>query len=94
MRKLCYTIGWAAIAGSVICFLTIVLIPIGIYLLIVGAGLVILTAIENWRYTKRSPPSNDDFVPTAEKYIDDETGNIMRVYYNPSTGERDYRKDN
>lgn len=94
MRKLCYTIGSVAIVGSIICFLTIGLISIGVYMLIFGTGLIILTAIESWRYAKRSPQFNGGFVPTAERYIDDETGKLMRVYYNPTTGERDYRADN
>ena len=94
MRKFCYTIGWAAIVGGVVCLLTIVLIPIGICLLVFGAGIVILTAIETWKYVRRPPSSADTFVPTDEKYIDDETGKIMHVYYNPSTGERDYRSEN
>lgn len=93
MRKLCYTIGWAAIVGSVICVLTFIFIP-AIYLFIFGAALVILTAIESWKYQgRRKSSAVDHFMPTGEKYIDEETGKIMRVYYDSATGDRDYRAE-
>jgi len=31
--------------------------------------------------------------PTSEAFIDPETGRRMRVWYDPSTGRRDYRPE-
>jgi len=93
MRAFCYTIGWALILGGIVCALTVVLIPVAVYLLIFGVGLVILTALENWKYHRHQPPG-ESFVPTDEKYFDEDTGKTMRVYYDPSSGERVYRPEN
>ncbi len=92
MRKFCYSLGWSLLALSLICFATIILIPFGIYLFVFGVGLLILTRLESWRYQKRVG-RGDGFVPTDEKYIDVESGRRMRVYYNPATGDRDYRPE-
>lgn len=93
MRKFCYGFGWTLLALSLICFATVILIPIGIYFFIFGVGLLILTRLESWRYRKGLIPRNG-FIPTDEKYIDVESGRLMRVYYNPATGDRDYRPEN
>lgn len=60
---------------------------------VVVVGIVI--AIFGWdRYRGSRNASNDDAAqPTDEAFIDPETGRRMRVWYDPSTGKRDYRPE-
>ena len=58
-----------------------------------GAGLVLLIglAVEHWRYqplADRSP--GPGWVATDERFVDPETGKLVRVYHQPATGERRY----
>ena len=58
-----------------------------------GWGLILLIglAIERWRYkplTERSP--GPDWTATDERFVDPETGKLVRVYYHPASGERRY----
>ena len=60
---------------------------------IVIAGIVI--ALFGWdRYHgSRKAARNDSSQPTTEVFIDPETGRRMRVWYDPGTGQRDYRPE-
>jgi hypothetical protein len=56
-------------------------------------GLLLLfgLVVERWRYkslTSRRP--GPDWVPTNERFLDPESGNVVTVFYQPSTGERRY----
>ncbi len=53
-----------------------------------AAGLI---ALERARYGSRTPVQRPGFEPTGERFIDPTTGRETVVYYNPQTGERDYR---
>lgn len=58
-----------------------------------GWGLVLLigVAIERWRYKplgERSP--GPDWTATDERFVDPETGKLVRVYFHPASGERRY----
>jgi hypothetical protein len=56
-------------------------------------GLIIIAAI--WlepRYGRQSADAPAGAaVPTGERFIDDETGQLVEVWYNADTGERSYR---
>jgi hypothetical protein len=60
---------------------------------IVVAGIVI--ALLGWdRYRgNRKSAGGDDSQPTAEVFIDPATGKRTRVWYNPVTGQREYRAE-
>jgi hypothetical protein len=61
-------------------------------LLVVIAGIVI--ALFGWDRDSRQTADNDRASqPTSEAFIDPETGRRMRVWYDPSTGRRDYRPE-
>jgi hypothetical protein len=67
-----------------------------IILAIVIAGIVI--ALLGWdRYRGNRPAAPgagaDAAQPTAEAFIDPDTGRRMRVWYDPTTGQRDYRPE-
>ena len=43
--------------------------------------------------TARRPAADGASQPTSEAFIDPDTGRRMRVWYDPSTGQRDYRPE-
>ena len=64
-----------------------------VILAVVIVGIVI--ALFGWdRYRgSRKSAGNGASKPTDEVFIDPETGRRMRVWYDPSTGKRDYRPE-
>jgi hypothetical protein len=55
---------------------------------IIAAGLIVF---ERSRYRANRPATAPGFEPTGERFIDPASGRETTVYYNPVTGERDYR---
>jgi hypothetical protein len=56
-------------------------------------GLVLLfgLAMERWRYKPVTRPRpGPDWVQTNERFVDPESGKLITVFYQPSTGERRY----
>jgi hypothetical protein len=66
--------------------------PLDAVLRLAVPGLVLLFAlvVENWRYKPLTGPPGPDRVPTAERFVDPESGRLVTVFYKPSTGERRY----
>jgi hypothetical protein len=64
-----------------------------VILIVVIMGIVI--AIFGWdRYRGRKSPADDGAAhPTSEVFIDPDSGRRMRVWYDPRTGQRDYRPE-
>jgi hypothetical protein len=64
-----------------------------VILVVVVAGIVI--AVLGWDRYRGHPDKADGRAsqPTSEVFIDPATGQQMRVWYNPSTGEREYRPE-
>ena len=65
-----------------------------VILAVVVAGIVI--AIFGWdRYRgNRKDASNGSAAqPTSEVFLDPDTGKRMRVWYDPATGQREYRAE-
>jgi len=65
--------------------------------LTIWAGLMLVAVLaENWRYRKRSRPGemapDAGWVVTDERFVDPESGAVMRVYYHQGSGERRYEK--
>jgi len=57
-------------------------------------GLVIIGAIlfERSGYRTNADRTRGKWQPTGERFNDPTSGQIVEVYYNPQTGERDYRE--
>jgi uncharacterized membrane protein HdeD (DUF308 family) len=56
-----------------------------------GALVVVGTIYERYRYKPvEAGRPGGNWVPTAERFIDDETGQAVTVYLDPQTGERKY----
>ncbi len=60
-------------------------------LMIPGLVLVGAALFERWRY-KRLADSRPgpEWVATAERFVDPESGKLVTVYFRPTTGERRY----
>ena len=66
----------------------------GVILLVVIAGIVIaLFGWDRYRDYRKTADNDRASQPTSEAFIDPETGRRMRVWYDPSTGRRDYRPE-
>ena len=81
--------------------LAIVLILIGLWPCVAGGpaawpalawGIVLFlaTLFERWRYRANTPRGGEGWVATDERFIDPESGKLVQVYYQASTGERRY----
>jgi hypothetical protein len=63
-----------------------------IVVVVVVIGIVV--AVFGWdRYRGDGKATGEPAQPTDEVFTDPATGKTMRVWYNPSTGEREYRPD-
>ena len=59
---------------------------------VVALGVVV--AVFGWdRYRSNGKTTSKSSQPTSEVFTDPASGKSMRVWYNPSTGEREYRPD-
>ena len=61
----------------------------GIYLLCLGAAIILGTAFERWRY-RNAPPAGASWERTGERFEDPATGATMEVQYDRASGERRY----
>lgn len=62
----------------------------GIYLMCVGAAIVLGTVFERWRYRGASGSTGVHWEPTGERFEDPATGEVMEVDYDRASGERRY----
>ncbi len=62
----------------------------GLYLVLVGAVLLLGTAFERWRYRPPAAPHGARWQRTGERFEDPQTGRIVDVLYDPSSGQRRY----
>ena len=56
---------------------------------VVGA----VVAIFGWDRYRSRKPAGESAQPTSEVFTDPATGKSMRVWYDPATGEREYRPE-
>jgi hypothetical protein len=64
----------------------------GIQTLIFGAVFILGTLFERWRYNNKNVPLDADWQATGERFVDPESGKTMEVFYDPRSGERQYRE--
>jgi hypothetical protein len=90
---------WVLIAYGVLCLI----IAIILFALHVTTGLVIYLAVngllitggillERKGYRSKVNRTLGNWQHTGERFNDPTTGQVVEVYYNPQTGERDYRE--
>jgi hypothetical protein len=58
--------------------------------LVFGTLLLLGTVFERWRYKPPQSVGAAKGSATGERFVDPETGALMEVWYDPSTGERSY----
>jgi hypothetical protein len=59
---------------------------------VVAVGVVV--AVFGWdRYRSDEKATGESARPTSEVFTDPASGKSMRVWYDPATGEREYRPD-
>jgi len=63
----------------------------GLQLLIGSGVLTVGVGFERWRYVRSLTSPEGRWLPTGERFLDPTTHQLTDVYYNPDTGERDYR---
>jgi len=61
----------------------------GIYLICLGAAVILGTAFERWRY-HNAPPAAARWERTGERFQDPTTGETLEVHYDRASGERRY----
>ena len=88
---ICY--GLLSLIGAAV-LLFIVHATLWLVLYVAGNGFILVTAIlfERKRYRTRVDRTQGFWQPTGERFVDPTTQQIMEVFYNPATGERDYRE--
>ena len=47
--------------------------------------------LERWRYRPPTDRQRGRWQSTGERFVDPSTGHLVEVFFNPDTGERDYR---
>jgi hypothetical protein len=93
LRRILIAAGVAALLAAFICMLTGVW-ELAAYLFVVGIALAVGIPLERWRYiasSGRNRACRGDWQLTGERFVDPGSGRLLDVYYNPQTGERDYR---
>ena len=65
-----------------------------VILAVVIAGIVIaLFGWDRYRGNRTTADADGASQPTSEAFIDPDTGRRMRVWYDPGTGQREYRPE-
>jgi hypothetical protein len=67
--------------------------PDGLIWLVLGVAALLVAAFEQVRYRFDATAPGLPFQRTDEAFIDPTTGRRMRVYVNPTTGERRYHAE-
>lgn len=91
LRAALIVVGGVLLAAAAVSALTGC--SVGAVLRLAVPGLVLLfgLSVEHWRYkpvSARTPEKG--WVATKERFVDPESGQLVTVYYQPSTGERRY----
>ena len=92
LRRVLIAYGVLCLIGALILLAAHVTTALVIYLAI--NGLIITGGIlfERSGYRSNVDRMQGKWRPTGERFNDPTTGQVVEVYYNPQTGERDYRE--
>ena len=80
------------IGAAVLLFLVHATLWLVVYLAVNGFILVSAVFLERKRYHTQVDRTQGYWQPTGERFVDPTTQRLMEVFYNPATGERDYRE--
>jgi hypothetical protein len=88
LRAMVLALGAAAIAAGAFLLRAAPLGP-RIYLICIGAAIILGTAFERWRY-RSAAPAGARWERTGERFEDPATGETLEVHYDRASGERRY----
>jgi hypothetical protein len=63
-----------------------------ILIVVIGGAIIAILGLDRYRGSKKVTATGSAH-PTDEMFVDQETGRRMRVWFNPETGEREYRPE-
>ena len=92
LRRALIAYGVLCIIGAVILLVAHVTTALVIYLAINGILIAGGILFERSGYRSNVNRNQGKWQPTGERFNDPTTGQVVEVYYNPQTGERDYRE--
>jgi hypothetical protein len=92
LRRLIIAYGVLCIIGAIILVAAHVTAALVIYLAFNGLVIVGAILFERSGYRSNADRTQGRWQPTGERFNDPTTGQVVEVYYNPQTGERDYRE--
>jgi hypothetical protein len=91
LRRLIITYGILCLIGAAILLAIHVTIVLVIYLAVNGLLIVGGILFERRGYRPKVNQTAGNWQKTGERFVDPTTKQEVEVYYNPQTGERDYR---
>jgi hypothetical protein len=69
-------------------------VSVVVWVIVAVVAVGALAAVFGWdRYRTSRKAASESAQPTSEVFTDPASGKQMRVWYNPTTGEREYRPD-
>jgi len=92
LRRLLIAYGVLCLIGAVILLVAHVTIALVIYLAINGLIITGGILLERSSYRSKVDRTQGKWQSTGERFNDPTSGKLIEVYYNPQTGERDYRE--
>ena len=92
LRRLLIAYGVLCLVGAVILLVAHVTITLVIYLAINGLIITAGIFLERSSYPSKADTTQGKWQSTGERFNDPTSGKLIEVYYNPQTGERDYRE--
>lgn len=92
LRRLIITYGILCLSGAVVLFALHVTLVLVIYLAVNGLLIVGGILFERRGYRPRVSQTDGNWQKTGERFVDPTTKREVEVYFNPQTGERDYRE--
>lgn len=88
-RRLLLGLGTLYLLGALFLLLRHALLWLAVYLLLSGGLLIGAILFERRGYRGRRARLGD-WQPTGERFVDPTTRRLVEVYYDPTTGARDY----
>lgn len=92
LRRVLIAYGVLCLIVAAILFAVHATIVLVVYLAVNGLLIVGGILFERRGYRSRTNRTRGKWQPTGERFMDPTTGRAVEVYYNPETGERDYRE--
>jgi hypothetical protein len=93
LRRVIIGYGLLCLSGAaVLLFVVHAMLWLVLYLAVNGFILVSAVLLERQRYRTQVNRTQGHWLPTGERFVDPTSERLMEVFYNRTTGERDYRE--